>query len=65
MSSNRVHSNLVSIKKLQENAVKFPPLLRDLLTQELDSMNVEEFIVKLGIWERILRFHREGENLDP
>ena len=44
----------VSIIPLKEKAVKFSGPVRTLILSEPDTMDVKEFITKLGTWEKLL-----------
>jgi len=47
----------VDMRIIKSRAFFWPDPVRSLVLSEPDKMRVEEFIVKLGTWERLLKIH--------
>lgn len=45
----------VDIRLMKEKAVNFPEPLKTLILSEPDKMGSDEFITKLGVWEKVLK----------
>jgi len=47
----------IDIRDLKARALSWPEPVRSLILAESDFMPPEEFIVKIGTWERLLKIH--------
>ncbi len=50
----------ISLVPLKEKAVRFPEPVKTLILSEPDSLDSQDFISKLGTWERLLRMPKNG-----
>jgi hypothetical protein len=56
---------LLDIRPLKQFALQNLPLdspLRTILLSELDSVSSEEFLVKLSMWQKLLKFEAEARH---
>ena len=49
----------VSLIPLKEKAVRFPEPVRTLILSEPDMLDSQDFISKIGTWERLLKIQQE------
>lgn len=49
----------VSIVTLKEKAIRFPEPVKTLILSEPDTLDSNDFISKLGTWERLLAMQKE------
>ena len=45
----------VSLSPLKEKAINFPEPLKSLILSEPDMIDAQDFILKLGTWERLAK----------
>ncbi len=50
----------VSLTPLKEKAFSFPEPVKSLILGEPDSLDSQDFITKLGTWERLLKMPKNG-----
>ena len=50
----------VDIKPIKNKAMQFPEPLKSLILSESDSMDSDEFIAKLEMWEKIAEMTTPG-----
>lgn len=50
----------VDLAPLKEKALKFPEPVKSLILSEPDTIDSQDFISKLGTWERLLRMPKNG-----
>ncbi len=48
----------VSIIPLKQKAMGFPANVRDLILSEPDNIDASEFIIKIGVWEKLVKISR-------
>ncbi|MCL5782922.1 MAG: hypothetical protein M1476_03320 [Candidatus Thermoplasmatota archaeon] len=49
----------VSLVPLKSKALRFPEPVRSLILSEPDTLDSQDFISKLGTWERLLKINAE------
>jgi len=47
----------IDIRPIKARALAWPEPTKTLILAEPDKMRVEEFLVKIGTWERLLKIH--------
>jgi len=50
-------TKLIDLRPIKSRVIRWPDPVRSLVLSEPDRMPVEEFIVKIGTWERLLKIH--------
>ena len=48
-------SQTMNIRSFKDKASSFPEPVRSLIMSEADFMDSDEFIVKFGVWEKVLK----------
>lgn len=51
---------IVNMSELKLRAVRFPEPVRFLILSERETMDLSDFITKIGTWEKLLQMHQEA-----
>ncbi|MCL4420457.1 MAG: hypothetical protein M1477_02040 [Candidatus Thermoplasmatota archaeon] len=50
----------VNLRALKERAIRFPEPVKSLILSEPDEMDSDDFISKLGTWEKLVKISQNG-----
>ena len=54
---------LVDLTSMKAKALSFPEPLKSLILSEPDTIDAQDFISKLGTWQKLLRMPQNGGTL--